>query len=331
MRVTVFGGAGRICIEEVEDPKPEPDGLVVKVCRCGVCGADVSMTSGGPFDYPLGVRMGHESAGEVVEVGRLVTKVKVGDRVALMPSAGCGACQSCQEGRPLLCASAVQQVGGFGEYIAARARAVTVLPQTLSLADGALVEPMACGLHGLRKAGLRGGERILTLGAGSMAMAVAFWGRRLGASRIVCTSRSSYRDQSALVLGADAVCAFDDESILDALGGPPDIVAECVGKPGMLAKAMELVRPGGVVVSLGMCGQAEPVIAAAGAFKDLKLVFPIAYSVDEFVETARAFDAGLVRPDVMVSDVIPLSAVPDAIEALRQGRQSRKIQVDPWL
>jgi len=334
MRAAVFHGAGRITIEQFPDPSPAPDGLVVKVGRCGVCGGDVSMTSGSAFDYPLGQHIGHECAGEVVAVGREVTGIRVGDRVACMPASGCGVCEICREGRPILCQAIVPHGGGFADYMTPLARGVTRLPDSLSLADGALVEPIACGLHALRQAGLRGGERVLVLGAGAMAMAIVFWARRLGAGRVVVASRSARRTEVALAMGADVVHGFDEEdpaALSRLLGGPPDIVAECVGKPGLLNLAISHARIGGAVISMGMCAHGEPVIPAGCTFKEVRLFFPLAYSPEEFAETARAFDAAGLNPELMVGEVIALDELPATIEALRAGKPSLKIQVDPSL
>jgi (R,R)-butanediol dehydrogenase/meso-butanediol dehydrogenase/diacetyl reductase len=193
MRVAVFNGAGRpITIERVPDPRPARDEVLVRVGRCGVCGSDLALTSGSPFDYALGCRLGHEYAGEVVELGAAVAGFRPGDRVACLPQAGCGACEACRAGRPIMCAQVRFVSGGFGDYVAVPAANAVRLPQGLSLADGALVEPMACGLRALRLAGLRAGERVLALGAGSMAIAIVYWARRLGAGRIVAASRSGH-------------------------------------------------------------------------------------------------------------------------------------------
>jgi (R,R)-butanediol dehydrogenase/meso-butanediol dehydrogenase/diacetyl reductase len=334
LRVAVLHGPCQVSIDTVPDPAPAPDGLVVKVARCGICGADVSMTSGAPFGYPIGLQMGHECAGEVVAVGREVTRIRVGDRVACMPVTGCGRCEACRQGRLMLCRDYRFSGGGFADYMTPAARSVAVLPQSLSFADGALVEPLACGLHALNEAGLKGGERVLVLGAGAMAVAVTFWARRLGAGRIVVASRSAHRRETVLALGADAVVSFDEDepdAVARALGGAPDVVAECVGKPGMLNRAIAEARFGGTVISLGMCGQAEPVIPAACAFKEVRLLFPVAWTEAEFAETVRAIDAGRVHPEIMVSEVVALGDLPGAIESLRAGRKSLKIQVDPAL
>ena len=333
MRIAVFHGPGRpLGIEQIPEPAPRPDEILIEIARCGVCGSDISMTNAGPFSYADGRALGHEYAGRVIEVGRAVSNYRIGDRVACIPSAWCGNCDACQRGHPLLCRRCQPLTRGFAEYIAIPATSAVKLPATLSLADGALVEPMACGLHALRMAGVKRGDRVLVLGAGSMALSVVYWAKILGAARIVVLSRSGHRAEVARAMGADAVEGFqqDDEArCRAALGADPDIVAECVGRAGLLKTAIERVRSQGTVISMGMCMQPEEILPAYCTFKDMRLLFPLGYTVAEFTQTARAFDAGHVRPESMVSDVISLEALPGMFESLRAGRQSLKVHVNP--
>lgn len=333
MRVAISNGPDKpITIERVADPEPGPYDVVMKICRCGLCGSDISMTSEGFATYPPGMRLGHEYAGEVVAIGHEVSGIKLGARVACRPFHGCGQCEACRSGHPVFCAAVQSSMGGFAEYIAVPATATVSLPQTLSLSDGALVEPMACGLHALRMARMQAGARILVLGAGSMALSVVYWARRLGAGTIIALSRSSHRNEVMLAMGADGVHRFeanDSKPLTEALGGPPDIVAECIGKAGMLNKAIDHVRPQGTVLAMGMCQQSEPIVGVRCTFKEVRLFFPLGYSIAEFAETANAFNSGHVRPELMVSEVIPLDELPNAIESVRSGRKSLKIHVDP--
>lgn len=179
---------------------------------------------------------------------------------------------------------------------------------------------------------MKGGERVLVLGAGTMALAVVWWARRLGAASIVVASRSAFRRDTCLAFGADAVHApaGGDPAAFEALlGGAPHIVAECVGREGMLELALKHVRLGGTVISMGMCMQPEPVLPIALTLKEAKLTFPLAYSPQEFEETVRAFDTSGFQPEIMVSDVIPLERLADTIEDLRGGTPALKIHVDP--
>ena len=233
------------------------------------------MTGEAPFTFAPGL-IGHEYAGEVVEVGRNVTGLAVGSRVAALPGTPCGQCKGCRRtGSAVFCsnprraANGTTGFGGFGEYVTIPAGGAIALPDALSFADGALVEPMACGLHALRMAGMAKGAVVLVLGAGSMALSMIYWARALGAGRIVVASRSAHRREVAMAMGADGFHSFaqDDPDELSALlGAMPDIVAECVGKAGMLAKAIEHVAPQGTVISLGMCQHNEPIMAALEGF-----------------------------------------------------------------
>lgn len=335
MRAAMFNGPDRrITVEELPDPQPGPGDLLVRVCRCGICGSDVSMTAGGPEYLPLG-RFGHEWSGEVIEVGREVEGIGPGARITSLPVARCGACEGCRTGNPLFCERAGYLVGGFGEYMVIPAQAAVPLPRSLSFSDGALVEPMSCGLHALNLAQMQEGDRVLVIGAGAMALSVIFWARNLGAGRIAVLSRSSHRNDVARAMGADEVLGFGEEDrprIAETLGGPPDIVAECVGKQGMLEFASNQVRPRGTIVSLGMCQHGDPLVPALMTHKEARLLFPRGYTVGEFESTAHAFDAGRVDPEAMVSDIVPLEALPAIMDELHAGaRKSLKIHVDPFL
>ena len=331
MRAAIFDAQTRaVRIEELPIPWPASDQLLIKVCRCGLCGSDVSMTADGPFAFATG-RFGHEYAGEVVEAGREAGSFRVGDRVAVLPIVPCNACEYCRWGNPLLCRNPASATQGLGEYALVPAKVAMRLPESLSFADGALVEPMACGLHAMRLAGARAGKRVLVLGGGAIALSAIYWARRLGAERVVVLSRSAHRADMIMAMGADTILGFDEDGqgrIAEALGGAPDIVAECVGKPGMIDLALDHVRPRGTIVSMGMCVAPEPIVPARATFKEARLLFPLGYTMDEFVETARAFDADRLSPERMVGEVIALEQVPATLQALRSG-SSAKIHVDP--
>ncbi|MBV1689581.1 alcohol dehydrogenase catalytic domain-containing protein [Novosphingobium sp. G106] len=332
MRVAVFNGAGKpITIEDIADD-PLPAGSVrIEVKRCGICGSDVSLTSGSPFDYAVGSRMGHESAGTVIELGHGVTSLKVGDNVAVMPRGFCGDCPPCRAGRPLFCEVGPQQSGGFGERMVITERSGFRFPASVSMAEGALVEPIACGRRAMRMARLEQGASVLVIGAGSIGIAAVYWARAMGAGRIVVATRTPARHAIALAMGADeAVSLGDDPTALDrAMPAPPDIVVEGIGKPGALGEAVSRLRTGGTIVSLGMCTSHDPVIPAFTAFRDATLIFPIGYAPEDFTETVRLFDAGSIRPGVAVTETVPLARLPSLVEEMRGPNDHLKVQITP--
>ena len=333
MKAAVFQGAGHeraLAIETLDDPEPGPSDVIVKVERCGICGTDLHMTSGHGWDFPAGTVIGHEYAGEVVAVGNAVERLRVGDRVSGMANGGCGACEACFRGMPLLCANVAGAMGGFGEYLRLAENAAVRLPQTLSIADGALVEPLAVGLHGVRMADMPSGSRVLVLGAGSVGLAAIFWAKRLGAGRVVAASRSMTREALALAMGADAFVQTGEgevERVIEALGGPPDIVLECAGAIGLLGQAINHVKTFGQVLSLGFCTSPDPVIPGVAAFKQVRISFPLGYSPGEFRHVADMMLAGAIDPKAIITSTIALDELPETFEALRGPNDQTKVHV----
>lgn len=335
MKAVMFRGVGKpLTLERIDEPAPGTGEMVIKVGRCGICGSDVCLTQEHGF-FPENIVLGHEFAGEVVALGSGVEGFKVGDRVTAMPATGCGQCLSCLTVGPWLCERGViPGGGGFAEYARVAASSSIRLPASLSLGDGALVEPLAVALHGVRLAGIGPGSRVLVLGAGSIGQACTYWARRFGAGRIVVASRSSRRMEMAMSMGADAFVETgegEQQRIAEALGGPPDVVLECIGAVGALGHSIQLVRPLGTVVSLGFCTRPDPVLPAMATFKQVRLVFSMAYSLSEFQLVADTLDRGHLEPRRMVSGPIALEQVPDTIERLRSASSDGKIHVDPWL
>lgn len=334
MRAAVYKETGApLVIEELPDPTPLSGEIVIKVHRCGICGTDVHNTSGHGSDWPLQTVPGHEYAGEIVAIGSGVEGLREGDRISAMPASGCGRCVYCATGYPIACEQLQGYLGGFGEYLRVAASGAFKLPQTLTMADGALVEPLAVGLHAVDLAEFQSGARVVILGGGSVGLATLFWARQRGAGRIVVVSRSARRADLALALGADAFEALGEgeaDRIGAALGGPPDVVFECVGAVGMLGKSIELVRPGGQVVSLGFCTSPDPIIPSMTTWKRVTLKFSMAWKLTNFLHAADVLDRGHVEPRLMISETVSLDAFPGILEDIRNGSPQTKVHVDPW-
>jgi len=331
MKVAVYPGKGApMRIETRDEPVPEAGDIVIKVHRCGICGTDLHMTSGHGWEYPAGVVPGHEYAGEIVAVGPAVEGYQIGEVVAGRLSLGCGHCEACRQDNVAMCPQMKSSMGGFAEFHRLPAHSAVKLPATFSAADGALVEPFAVGLYGVRTAALRPGDRVLILGAGTVGLTTLFWARRLGAGRIVVASRSRRRAEMALAMGADAfVETGEDETarVAAALGGAPDVVFECAGVTGMLGKAIEHVRVLGQIVSLGFCTSPDPVIPGAAAFKGVRLNFPVGYTGRDFQYAADAMLAGHADPKIIVTRVVGLDALPGTFDLLRRPNSETKVHV----
>lgn len=333
MKAAVYPGGGQpVVIEDVPEPRPAPGEVLIRVHRCGICGTDLSMTRGGAWDYGPNARFGHEYAGEIVELGRDVDGWRVGDRIAVLPSVACGSCETCQaHGNNVLCRSGEgNAMMGFAQFASVPAAVATRLPATLSMTDGALIEPLAISLYGARFANIEPGDTVLVLGGGTVALYAIYWARRLGAGRIVAMSRSARRRELSLAMGADAFVAYGADEVgevVEALGGSPRVIFECVGAEGMLGRAIRHAGPFGRVVSLGFCTAPDPVIPAIAAYKCVSLRFAVGYSMKEFLYIADRMDKGHVDPATIVTRDIALADLPAMLEALRGPNDETKVHV----
>ena len=210
MKAAIYPGEGKpIVIEDLPDPEPGPDDVIIKVHRCGICGTDLSMTEGEMWDYAAGGQFGHEYAGEIVEVGKDVTGFKKGERIAVLPSAGM---------RPLRGLRAGQQ-HPVPHAPAARWSALPNMPASRPAWRSSCPDAVAGRRRAGRAAGgqplrraqvarIQPGDRVLVLGGGTVALYAIYWARRLGAGKIVAMSRSDRRKDLALEMGADAFVAL---------------------------------------------------------------------------------------------------------------------------
>jgi (R,R)-butanediol dehydrogenase/meso-butanediol dehydrogenase/diacetyl reductase len=333
MQAAVFKAVGQpLLIEQIADPTPVGRDVVISVSRCGICGSDLHMTEDPALHLPSGTVLGHEYAGEIVSTGPAVEQLRVGDRVVVVPIRSCGRCAECLAGKPGWCTAMRLEAGGYAQYSVADERQCIRLPNSLSMPDGAIVEPLAVALHGVRLSGLVAGAKVLVIGAGAIGLAVAFWARRLGAGRIAMTD--TLRSRGALAIEMGATCFVDPldngpEAVDRALGGPPDIVFEAVGKPGLIAQSIAQVRPRGTVVVLGICTSADTFVPVVAVDKGIRIQCSALYEIRDFEITIDTLEAGVVAPRHMVTDTVPLGDMPAAFEALRHRTTQCKVLVHP--
>jgi len=337
VRAAVFDGPGLpLRIEERPEPTPGPGQVLLRVGRSGICGSDVHMTSGGLFGFPPGVVLGHEYAGEVVELGPGVEALKVGDRVAPLPGGGCGTCSDCLDGTPYFCTGVKppMRLGGYAEYAIADESGSTLLPPQLTDADGALVEPLAVSLHGVLLSGLERGHSVVVQGAGPIAVAAVYWLRQLGAGRITVVARSRRRERFVAAVGADELVESGEDavdSVLAAVGRRPDIVVEAAGYPGTISDAIKIVKPRGTVVVLGNLTEPDTFEPWTALLKQVRLQFAIVYGMREFQQTVATLAAGATEPRAMVTSTVSFSELPTVFESLRDTNDECKVLIDPAL
>ena len=330
--VTFQGLHTQLAFETIADPTPGAGELVVKVGRCGICGSDLHMTEDAAYGCQKGDVLGHEFAGEVVALGKDTTGPKVGDLVSVIPLKSCGTCDHCLKGEVQWCSNFGLQGGGYAEYAVTRPNQCVPLPTGLTLADGALIEPLAVALHGVNLSGLKAGDKVLVLGAGPIGLAVAYWARRMGAGRVAVQDISPFQQGRAEGMGADAFVVDPADPVGSAeraLGGKADIVFECVGIPGLIAQAVDQVRPRGTILLLGLCTKPDTFNSFAMLSKEVRLVTSAFFTVPEYEAALKALEQGAVEPRVMVTDTISLADTPAIYESLKRRTQQCKVMIAP--
>lgn len=333
MKAAVFKQIGQaLAIEDLSDPTPGKDEVVVQVGRCGICGSDLHMTEDPAFHVRPGTVLGHEFAGEVVAKGAAVDTLKIGDCVSVSPLRGCGQCPTCAAGHPAWCPNGSLGGGGYAQYALAADRQCVRLPEFVSLEDGALVEPLSVALHGVAISGMTPGANVLVVGAGPIGLGVAYWARKLGAGRVVVTDLNAFQEERALEMGATAFVTVTDDSVNKvnaALGAPPDIVFECVGRPGVIAQCVEHVRIRGTVVVLGLCTAPDTFIPFRAVSKEVRIQMSAFFDAPEFQRVVDILESGDVTAHALITDTVPLSGMSPVFEALRQRTTQCKVMVNP--
>jgi (R,R)-butanediol dehydrogenase / meso-butanediol dehydrogenase / diacetyl reductase len=321
-----------LVIETLPDPAPGEGELVVKVGRCGICGSDLHMTEDPAFGKGAGDVLGHEFAGEVVALGKGTQGVAIGDLVSVIPLISCGTCASCRAGDVAWCDKFGLQGGGYAEFAVTRPNQCVRLPASASLADGAIIEPLAVALHGVNMSGMKKGDKILILGAGPIGLAVAFWARRAGAADVVIQDINDFQQARASGMGASGFVSDPADPVggaKRALDGKADIVFECVGIPGLIEQAVSQVRNRGTILLLGLCTKPDTMNTFAMLSKEVRLITSAFFTRQEYEEALDALSAGATEPRLLVTDTISLEDTPLRFEALRTRTHDCKILIAP--
>jgi L-iditol 2-dehydrogenase len=264
---------GKMVIEDCERPAPGPNEVLVKIARVGMCGSDIHGFKFGPYIPPRPgqiVGLGHEPAGVVAEIGADVSGIEVGDRVALEPGRPCYTCEFCQSGHYNVCpamdflATAPNYRGAFAQYMTHPADLVYVLPDDMTLEEGALVEPAAVATHAVEMAGNVLGRTVVILGCGAVGLMTAMVARIAGASKVVVVDVQPGRLAKARELGATAALDGADKAIVERIQAVvgeygADVVFETAGAVPTIKLALQVVKRRGRLLVVGTIPGEAPI------------------------------------------------------------------------
>ncbi len=263
MKAAVFYKKHDLRIQELPMPEFTDNEVLINVKACGICGTDVHIFEGdeGAAQTPSGTVLGHEFAGEVVEIGKNVTSVKVGDRVCVDPNKLCNECYYCKSGIGHFCEHMIgigtTVNGGFAQYCAVPESQVYKFSDSLSYEKAAMCEPVACCLHGIDMCDINVGDNVMVIGGGMIGLIMLQLAKLKGASGLILLEPVEEKRTLALQLGADICIDPINQDVTQVLrqNGVQRIntVIECVGKTGTMKQAIEYAGNKSTVMLFGLC------------------------------------------------------------------------------
>lgn len=328
MKVAVMNGIGQMGFIERPIPKPADNEVLVKLEYVGICGSDMHYYETGRIgDYivkPPFV-LGHEPGGTVVEVGKGVKHLKVGDRVALEPGKTCGHCEFCREGKYNLCSDviffATPPVDGvFQEYVAHEADLCFKLPDNVDTMEGALIEPLAVGFHAANQGNAHAGQTAVVFGAGCIGLVSMMALKAEGISKVYVVDIMEKRLDKALELGATGVINPKEEDIQEAVarltdGKGVDLVIETAGMEIATRQAIHITKKGGTIVLVGYSKTGEMTLPLSLAL-DKELTFKTVFRYRHIYPMAiEAVETGKINLKGIITNIFELNDIQNAMDS----------------
>lgn len=326
MKVALMTGINKIEFTERDIPKVKDNEVLVKIKHVGLCGSDIHFFEQGRIgdivvNEPL--VLGHESAGEVVEVGNNVKNIKVGDNVALEPGLTCGKCEFCKTGRYNLCPDVQFMAvpgtdGAFAEYVAYPEDMAFILPENVDTIEGALMEPLAVGFHAAFQSGIKAGQSAVILGSGCIGLVTLTVLKMMGISEVYVVDVIEKRLEKAKELGATQVFKADEidieQKIKELTGNGVDAVFETAGSKVTTLQTAHLVKNGGVVTIVGMGAEAViPYDISALVWKEATIKTVFRYR-NLYPTSIKAVAAGQIPLKSIASDYFKFDDLQEAFE-----------------
>lgn len=332
-------GAGNFEIWDREEPSINENQVKIKVAYAGVCGSDMH-TFEGNYKVSAPLTMGHEFAGEIVEVGANVKDFKIGDRVTSETTFEiCGTCRYCKEKKYNLCSTrkgiGTQQNGAFTNYVIARKESVHLLPEKVSLLAASITEAAACAYHGVDKAHIEKDDIVLVLGPGPIGLLVAQIVKAKG-GKVIMTglTKDGKRLAEAKELGIDYTVDIQTENIKEFVDGltdgyGADICFDCTGVVPSMQMGMDLLRKQGQYVQVGIFAQNEVTVDFSKIIqKELVVTGSRSQNTHDWPPTLELMNNGAIQAEAMITHKLTIDQWDAAYKMLKSG-EAIKIALQP--
>ena len=331
----------KIIFRDIPVPEVGPDQVLVKMKRIGICGSDIHVYHGThPYtSYP--VTQGHEVSGQIVKVGEYVKDLKVGDRVTIEPQVFCGRCYPCLHGKYNLCehlkVMGFQTTGAASEYFAVDSSKITLIPDSMTYSEGAMLEPLAVTVHAAKRFPDVKGSKAVVLGCGPIGILLVQSLKALGASQVFATDISDKRLELAKSLGADfAVNTMKEDyaaKLVEAFGvDKADVIYECAGSDITMDQAIQNARKGSTIILVAVFGKKANVDLAKLNDSELDLNTSMMYRHEDFVDAIKFVQEGKVQLKPLQTAHFAFEDFQKAYEYIDANRETTMkviVDVDP--
>ena len=326
MKAAFLYKPGDIRIEEMDIPVPKDDEALIKIKAVGVCGSDVHFYEVGrigDFIVKSPLILGHECAGEVVEIGKDVETVKIGDRVAIEAGVPCRKCNFCRMGRYNLCADVTFLAtppfhGAFREYITHPEDYLFKLSDNMSFEEGAMMEPLAVGIYAAERGDVNIRNTVAIIGSGPIGLMILQAVRARGATDIVSTDLEPFRLDFAKKLGASLTINAKEEDVVEKIleytNGGADVVMDAVGFPATIQQTIKIAKLGATIVWIGMPTVDEiPIRVVEAICKDVDIRGIFRYA-NAYPPAIKLVSSGKIDVKSMITTSFTLDQVQEALE-----------------
>ncbi|MGI6161492.1 MAG: 2,3-butanediol dehydrogenase [Christensenellales bacterium] len=349
MRAARWHGRLDIRVEDVKEPVAEKGEVVIEVKCAGICGTDIHDYMSGPHSIPVDkpdpltgvtapVIMGHELSGVITEIGDEVTGWKIGDRVVIAPLQNCGKCYFCTRGLHHLCviqAGLGLQTywGGFAKYCKVKDYQLRKMPDNMTFAQGALIEPVNDAYYAIERGNMRPEDNVLISGGGPIAALILLCAKAAGAGKVFMTEKHARRINMMLDLGADEVFNVTSDDVLSEVrertgGLGVDVAYECTGSESGINLCFDAIRKRGTFVMSGLSLGEVKVSPWSWALKDINMAGLWCCNNYDYDRVIAMVAEGRIDPTKLITKTISLEdVVTEGFEALARDKEKKEMKI----